>query len=172
VSFVPRFNKGQNCVATCGSSKAAQRGRAARSAARDRQQAQIDCAQSAICRLLDTAINQRIDIDAFMVQPTRVLPRAWVRGLGVCKYPLVTKLQRNAAFRNVATHEAQAPPLVPSPLGLNFFSISDCTISLRSPPQKRGPSLCVIAFGPGSPAFAGRTAERTKHSPRAHEYGP
>lgn len=50
MSFVPRFNKGQNCVATCGSSKAAQRGRAARSAARDRQQAQIDCAQSAICR--------------------------------------------------------------------------------------------------------------------------
>src|SRR5262245_20634750 len=141
-------------------------------AARDRQQAQIDCAQSAICRLLDTAINQRIDIDAFMVQPTRVLPRAWVRGLGACKYPLVTKLQRNAAFRNVATHEAQAPPLVPSPLGLNFFSISDRTISLRSPPQKRGPSLCVIAFGPGSPAFAGRTAEMTKHSPRAHEYGP
>src|SRR5262245_12699929 len=76
---------------------------------------------SAICRLLDIAINHRIDIDAFMVQPTRVPLRAWVRGLSACKYPLVTKLQRNAAFRNAATHEAQAPPLVPSPLGLNFF---------------------------------------------------
>ena len=77
---------------------------------------------SALCRLLDTTINHRIDIDAFMVQPTRVLRRAWVRGLSACKYPLVTKLQRGAAFRNVATHEAQAPLSSPHPWASIFFA--------------------------------------------------
>src|SRR5262249_24033231 len=127
---------------------------------------------SAICRLLDTAINQRnrhrrVHGATYAGSSARV-----GTGLGACKYPLVTKLQRNAAFRNVATHEAQAPPLVPSPLGLNFFRFRIAQFLSVRPRGSGGPVFASSRLALGPPPSRDERPRGPSTHPRAHEYGP